>query len=104
MKIGNQKSYQSWTLSNEFWNRVSWLIPTYQRSLDKEYKRSINGKLVGGENHRITEKYLRVYFTSSEPAVSGKQYRQNLEKAVISTDIFSFGNKPDSSKPFGHTH
>lgn len=43
MKMEEQKSYQSWTLSDELWNKVSWLIPKHQRSSTKKYKRKAGG-------------------------------------------------------------
>jgi transposase len=38
-----KKSYKSWTLSDQFWNMISWLLPRYQRDPAKEYKRKPGG-------------------------------------------------------------
>ena len=39
----DKQAYKSWTLSDEFWDRVKVYIPKHQRDPNKEYKRKQGG-------------------------------------------------------------
>lgn len=43
IKMEQMKGYQSWTLSDEFWDKISWLMPEFQRDPNKERKRKAGG-------------------------------------------------------------
>ncbi|MDR1364831.1 MAG: hypothetical protein LBJ32_04320 [Oscillospiraceae bacterium] len=34
----NKQSYKSWTISDEFWEKIKDHIPKHKRDLNKEYK------------------------------------------------------------------
>jgi transposase len=52
------KGYESWTISEEFWNKISGLIPEYQRDPNRVYKR----KPGGGRKSPDKRKILRGIF------------------------------------------
>lgn len=59
----------------------------------------------GAEEKRlITGRFLKVYSIYCEQVVGGRPYPKSSGMAAIYIDIFSYGNKPYSSKPFGLWH
>jgi transposase len=49
------KGYQSWTISDEFWNKISWLIPEYQRNPTTVYKRKPGGGRKPPDKRKVLE-------------------------------------------------
>jgi transposase len=99
IKMEVQKSYRSWTLSIEFWDKIQTLIPTYQRDANKEYKR----KAGGGRKPPCYRKILEGIFYVLRTGCQWKAIPEEFGKGSNITDIFSFGNGPVSLKRSGHT-
>ena len=55
MKMEKQKSYKSWTISDEFLDAVKSYIPVYKRDPQKEYKRAVGGGRKPPDMRRILE-------------------------------------------------
>ena len=97
--MGEEKSYQSWTLSDEFWNKVSWLIPRYQRDPNKERKRKAGGGRKPPDYRKILEGIFYVLRTGCQwkamPAEFGKgsnihRYFQLWEQAGFFEAIWAY--------------
>jgi transposase len=63
--IGNQ-AYQSWTLSDEFWEAIKPYIPKYHREPSKKYKRKAGGGRKPPDYREILEKILYVLRTGCQ--------------------------------------
>ena len=63
--IGNQ-AYQSWTLSDEFWEKIEPYIPKHQREPSKNYKRKPGGGRKPPDYREILEKILYVLRTGCQ--------------------------------------
>ncbi len=94
-----QKSYQSWTLSTEFWDKIKALIPTYQRDTNKEYKRKPGGGRKPPCYRRILEGIFYVLRTGCQwkamPEKFGKgsnihRYFQFWERAGFFEAIWAY--------------
>jgi transposase len=86
----NMKGYQSWTISDEFWEKVGWLIPEHTRDPGKEYKRKFGGGRKAPDKRKILAGILYVLRTGCQwkavPAEFGKgsnihRYFQLWERA-----------------------
>jgi len=55
MKMEKQTSYQSWTISDEFWEEIKCYIPVYERDPQKEYKRVPGGGRKPPDMRKIVE-------------------------------------------------
>jgi transposase len=93
------KSYQSWTLSTEFWNKIKTLIPRYQRDTNKEYKRKEGGGRKAPCYRRILEGIFYVLRTGCQwkamPEEFGKgsnihRYFQLWERAGFFEAIWAY--------------
>jgi transposase len=94
-----EKSYQSWTLSDEFWNKVSWLIPKYQRDPNKKRIRKAGGGRKPPDYRKILEGIFYVLRTGCQwkamPAEFGKgsnihRYFQLWERAGFFEAIWAY--------------
>ena len=63
--IGKQ-SYQSWTITDEFWEAIKQYIPKHERANDKEYKRKPGGGRKPPDYRGILEKILYVLRTGCQ--------------------------------------
>lgn len=63
--IGKQ-SYQSWTISDEFWEVIKPYIPIHQREANKTYKRKAGGGRKPPDYRIILEKILHVLRTGCQ--------------------------------------
>lgn len=63
--IGKQ-AYESWTISDEFWEVIEPYIPTYERDPNKEYKRKQGGGRKPPNYREILEKILYVLRTGCQ--------------------------------------
>jgi transposase len=60
------KGYQSWTISDEFWNKISWLIPEYQRDPSLKYKRKPGGGRKPPDKRKVLEGIFYVLRTGCQ--------------------------------------
>lgn len=58
MNMGEPRSYQSWTISDEFWDAVKDLIPKKERDSNKEYRRKPGGGRKPLDARRVLEGIL----------------------------------------------
>jgi transposase len=63
--IGKQ-SYQSWTISDEFWEIIKPYIPKHERKASREYKRKSGGGRKPPDYREILEKILYVLRTGCQ--------------------------------------
>ena len=63
IKLEKQKNYQSWTISDEFWDAIKGYIPVYKRDPQKEYKRAVGGGRKSPDKRKILEGILYVLRT-----------------------------------------
>lgn len=63
--IGKQ-SYQSWTISDEFWEVIKPYIPKHERDSSKKYKRKSGGGRKPPDYREILEKILYVLRTGCQ--------------------------------------
>lgn len=63
--IGKQ-AYQSWTISDEFWEEIEPYIPKHQRNSNKEYKRNPGGGRKPPNYREILEAILYVLRTGCQ--------------------------------------
>ena len=63
--IGKQ-AYQSWTISDEFWEVIEPYIPRHQRNSNKKYKRKPGGGRKPPDYREILEKMLYVLRTGCQ--------------------------------------
>ena len=61
-----KESYQSWTISDEFWERISAHIPRHSRYPNQEYKRKPGGGRKPPDYREILEKMLYVLRTGCQ--------------------------------------
>jgi len=67
-------SYQSWTISDDFWDEVKEYIPKSEREPNKEYKRAAGGGRKPPEMRKILEGILYVLRTGVQWKASPKEY------------------------------
>jgi len=67
-------SYQSWTISDEFWEAVREYIPKSEREAEKEYKRKVGGGRKPPEMRVILEGILYVLRTGVQWKAAPKEY------------------------------
>jgi transposase len=100
MKMEKQKSYQSWTISDEFWDAIKDYIPTYKRDPQKEYKRAVGGGRKPPFMRRILEGILYVLRTGIQWKAAPREfgsssnlhrYFQILERADFFKTIWANG-------------
>lgn len=58
MKMSEKKSYQSWTISDEFWERIKKLVPRRERDPKKKYQRRAGAGRKPLEPRRVLEGIL----------------------------------------------
>jgi len=61
-----KNGYQSWTLSNELWERIKRYIPEYQRDKNKVYRRKQGGGRKPPDKRKILEAILYVLRTGCQ--------------------------------------
>ena len=93
-----KKSYKSWTLSDEFWEKVKGYIPKNPgRDPAKKYKHK-----PGQERKRLDpRKVLEGIFYILRSGCQWKAVRKNTVPEAVFTAIFSNGVKRDFSKISG---
>ena len=71
-----KKGYKSWTISDEFWERIRDLIPRHRRDSEREYKRAPGGGRKPPDYRKILEGIFYVLRTGCQwkaiPAEFGK--------------------------------
>lgn len=74
MKMEKQKSYKSWTISDEFWEAIKNYIPVYKRDPQKEYKRAAGGGRKPPDMRKILEGILYVLRTGIQWKATPREY------------------------------
>ena len=74
MKMEKKKSYQSWKISDEFWNVVKNYIPVHKRDPEKEYKRTVGGGRKPPDMRRILEGIFYVLRTGIQWKAAPREY------------------------------
>jgi transposase len=94
-----QKSYKSWTITDELWNKVKELIPTHKRDKNRTYKRKAGGGRKPPDYRKILEGIFYVLRTGCQwkamPAEFGKgsnihRYFQLWEQAGFFKVIWTY--------------
>jgi len=69
-----QKSYQSWTISDEFWEEIKDFIPVHERDSQKEYKRNIGGGRKPPDMRKILEGIFYVLRTGIQWKAAPREF------------------------------
>jgi transposase len=100
MKMKNQGSYQSWTISDEFWEAIKGYIPVYKRDPEKTYKRRVGGGRKAPDMRKILEGIFYVLRTGIQWKAAPREfgsasnihrYFQILERASFFKTIWIKG-------------
>ena len=96
--MSDKKSYQAWTISDEYWEAIKDEIPKKERDPGKKYK---NAPGQGRKPMPARKALEGIYSMCYEPAASGKRCPVSTAAAVLCTEDSRNGRPPDSLKRSG---
>lgn len=95
--MGTRKGSQSWTISDELWEKVKGYIPERGRDPEKVYKHALAKAGTGFQPGRC----WKGYYMFCGQGASGRQCLKNMGAEAVFIDIFKNGRQQDSSRKSG---